>query len=186
LLGRQSFARKTAFASYYDHLAHTRVLGAEHLLGGSAVHGMSTIRWRFSEVVPPQTTPPDEPDREATGIAGSLLRKVLVVDDEEDLAYMAEALLSSEGLDVVVAHSAIDALRILEKDADIDAVFSDVMMPGMTGLQLADAVRDMYPRVKIVLTSGYTMPALLAGRQTRYLFAPKPYRLDTIMKLLRS
>lgn len=150
------------------------------------MHGMSTIRWLFSQVAPPGGAHPDEASQEETGIAGRLLRKVLVVDDEEDLACMAEALLSSEGLDVLVAHSAMDALRILEQDADIDAIFSDVMMPGMTGLQLADAVRDMYPRVKIVLTSGYTMPALLAGRQTRYLFAPKPYRLETIMKLLRS
>ena len=150
------------------------------------MHGMSTIRWLFSQGVPPGIAHPEEPEREETGIAGRLLRKVLVVDDEVDLASMAEALLSSEGLEVVVAHTAIEALRILEKDADIDAIFSDVMMPGMTGLQLADAVTDMYPRVKIVLTSGYTMPALLANRKTRYLFAPKPYRLDTIMKLLRS
>jgi two-component system OmpR family response regulator len=150
------------------------------------VHGMPTIRWSFSKVAPPGSAHRHDPHREASGLTGRLLRKVLVVDDEEDLACMAEALLASEGLEVVVANSAMDALRILEKDEDIDAIFSDVMMPGMTGLQLADAVRDMYPRVKIVLTSGYTMPALLADRQTNYLFAPKPYRLDTIMKLLRS
>ena len=150
------------------------------------MHGMSTIRRLFSQVAPAGGAHRDEAGQEGSCIAGRLLRKVLVVDDEEDLACMAEALLASEGLEVVVAHSAVDALSILEKDGDIDAVFSDVMMPGMTGLQLADAVRDMYPRVKIVLTSGYTMPSLLAGRQARYLFAPKPYRLDTIMKLLRS
>lgn len=150
------------------------------------MHGMSTIRWLFSQRVPPGGPHRHEPDQEETAIAGRLLRKVLVVDDEEDLAIMAEALLISEGLDVVVVHSALDALRILEKDKDIDAIFSDVMMPGMTGLQLADAVREMYPRVKIVLTSGYTLPALLANRQTHYLFAPKPYRIDTVMKLLRS
>lgn len=150
------------------------------------MHGMSTIRWLCSEAVPPGTSRRPEPGQDDTGIAGRLLRKVLVVDDEEDLAHLAEMLLSSEGLDVVVAHSALDALAILERDKDIDAVFSDVMMPGMTGLQLADAVREMYPRVKIVLTSGYTLPALLADRQTSYLFAPKPYRIDTVMKLLRS
>ena len=162
------------------------MLGTEQLLGGFVVHGMSTIRWLCSRVASPGGAYPDVASQEETGIAGRLLRKVLVVDDEEDLACLAEALLASEGLEVVVAHSATDALRILEKDHGIDAVFSDVMMPGMTGLQLADAVRDMYPRVKIVLTSGFTMPSLLAGRQARYLFAPKPYRLDTIMKLLRS
>jgi two-component system OmpR family response regulator len=150
------------------------------------VHGTLNIRWSLPRQTPPAgLADPDNVARE-DAMAGSLLRKVLVVDDEEDLASMAEALLSSQGLDVVVANSAIDAMRILEQDKDIDALFSDVMMPGMTGLQLADAVSDMYPHVKIVLTSGYTVPALLADRQRRYLFAAKPYRLDTIMKLLRS
>lgn len=158
------------------------------------MHRMSTIRWRFSrlsQAAPPGFPHQHESDREGTGaqehgFTGRLLRKVLIVDDEEDLAFMAEALLSSEGLDVVVAHTAMAALEILAQDQDIDAIFSDVMMPGMTGLQLADAVRELYPRVKIVLTSGYTLPALLANRQAHYLFAPKPYRIDTVLKLLRS
>lgn len=150
------------------------------------MQGIPTIRWRFSPSLPPAASRRPETDQEDTGIAGRLLRKVLVVDDEADLADMAEMLLSSEGLDVVVANSALAALEILAHDPDIDAIFSDVMMPGMTGLQLADSVRELYPHIKIVLTSGYTVPALLADRQTSYLFAPKPYRIDTVMKLLRS
>ncbi len=114
------------------------------------------------------------------------LRRVLVVDDERDLADMAQALLGAHGLDVVVAYSAHEALRMLASDSEIDAVFSDVVMPGMTGLQLADAVTELYPKVKIVLASGYTLPALLAERERRYLFATKPYRIETILKLLRS
>lgn len=114
------------------------------------------------------------------------LRKVLVVDDEQDLADMAQALLGAHGLDVVVAYSAQEALRVLASDNEIDAVFSDVVMPGMTGLQLADAVTEMYPKVKVVLASGYTLPALLAERERHYLFATKPYRIDTILKLLRT
>ncbi|QOL52006.1 response regulator [Massilia litorea] len=115
-----------------------------------------------------------------------MVRKVLVVDDEADLADLAEALLRSRGLDVVVANSAMEALQILARDGDIDAVFSDVMMPGMNGLQLADALSEFYPRLKIILTSGYTVPSMLEDRERRYLFTTKPYRIDTIMKLLRS
>lgn len=138
---------------------------------------------------------PPPAGRDAGGVEGTetaspaqlpQVRKVLVVDDEQDLADMAEALLGAHGLDVVVAYSAHEALRVLERDREIDAVFSDVVMPGMTGLQLADAVSGMYPDVKIVLASGYTLPALLAGRERQYLFASKPYRIDTILKLLRS
>jgi len=124
-------------------------------------------------------------DEDAAGAAG-LVRKVLVVDDDVDLAGLAETLLASRGLDVVVAHSAIAALKILEQDGAIDALLSDIMMPGMNGLQLADAVSEFFPRIKIVLTSGFTGPAMLADRGRNYLFASKPYRIDTIMRLLRS
>jgi two-component system OmpR family response regulator len=150
------------------------------------VYGTSNIHWSFSKAVPPGTAGARKPGDEAAGAAAGLVRKVLVVDDEVDLADMAEALLTSRGLDVVVAHSAIEALQILNQDAGIDAVFSDIMMPGMNGLQLADAVSEFFPRIKIVLTSGFTGPAMLADRERSYLFATKPYRIDTIMALLRS
>ena len=108
---------------------------------------------------------------------------MLVVDDEQDLADLAAALFGAHGLEAVVAYSAGDALRIVERDAGIDAVFSDVMMPGMTGLQLAEAIGCLYPSVKVVLTSGFTTPALMAGHRS-YPYAPKPYRIETVLRLL--
>ncbi len=136
--------------------------------------------------MPPNRAGAHEPGEDEPGATERLVRKVLVVDDEVDLADMAEALLGSRGLDVVVAHSATEALSILGQDAGIDAIFSDIMMPGMNGLQLADAVTEFFPHIKIVLTSGYTDPAMLSGRERSYLFATKPYRIDTILALLRS
>lgn len=112
------------------------------------------------------------------------LRKLLLVDDEADGAAFAAALLSSHGLTVVVVHSANEALRTLQYDNDIDAVLSDVVMPGMTGLQLADEIRVRYPTVKIILMSGYAVRDLLGDREHSYLFATKPYRIDTLLELL--
>jgi CheY-like chemotaxis protein len=118
--------------------------------------------------------------------ADILLRKILLVEDEADGAELAATLLSANGLEVVLAHSADEALRVLQADKEIGAMFTDVMMPGMNGLELADAVSDMYPTVKIVLTSGYVVPELLKDRERAYLFAAKPYRIDNILQLLRS
>lgn len=119
-------------------------------------------------------------------IPDTLLRKLLLVDDEADGAEVAAILLRSHGLEVVVVHSAADALQVLQDDKDIDAVLSDVMMPSMSGLQLADAVRMMYPAVKIVLMSGYVLPALLKDRERDYLFVEKPYKMDALLKVLCS
>jgi CheY-like chemotaxis protein len=119
-------------------------------------------------------------------VPGRAPRRVLVVDDERDLADLAEALLCSSGLEVKVAYCGADALLILAGDPAIDAVFSDVMMPGMTGLQLADAIRLLYPSVKVVLTTGFALPALMANHGQPYPCAAKPYRIETVLELLRS
>jgi CheY-like chemotaxis protein len=114
------------------------------------------------------------------------IRKVLIVDDEADVADLAEVLLSAHGLDAVVAYSGAEALTMLAAHPDIDAVVSDVMMPGMTGLELADQVAEHYPKVKIVLASGYMAPAMFADRPLKQLFIAKPYRIDQLLKLLRT
>lgn len=144
------------------------------------------IHWCNTAKAPP----PDVRLADETGAsqrpAQALPRKVLVVDDERDLADIAAALLGAHGLEVLSAYSAQEALDLLARDGGIDAVFSDVVMPGMTGLQLADAVSAMYPTVKVVLASGYTMPSLFAERERQYPFTSKPYRIETILKLLRA
>ncbi|HEX8601889.1 MAG TPA: response regulator [Pseudoduganella sp.] len=113
-------------------------------------------------------------------------KKILVVDDEKDIADLTVALLDCHGFGTSVAYSAEEALQILAGDASIDAVFSDVTMPGLTGLQLADAVSDSYPAVRIVLTSGFGSPGILLACKQRYLFIAKPYGIDAVVSLFRG
>ncbi|USX18711.1 response regulator [Oxalobacteraceae bacterium OTU3REALA1] len=126
----------------------------------------------------------DDPCESGAAVPGP--RTVLVVDDQQDLADMAEMLLSSYGMEVRVAYSAEDALAILRADSTIEAVFSDIAMPGMSGLQLAGLVGSNYPHIKVVLTSGYTHPELLAARRDSVLFVTKPYSIDKVVDLLRQ
>ena len=119
------------------------------------------------------------------GRPGTLPRKVLVVDDEPDLVDLAQALLGYHGIDVCIAHGAAEALQMLEADPHIDALFSDVMMPGMNGLELADATCSRYPHIRILLTSGYTAPELLGSHSRHYPYVAKPYRIDDVIERLR-
>jgi CheY-like chemotaxis protein len=121
--------------------------------------------------------PPDAEGRE----------KVLVVEDEPDLAQLAATLFESLGYDVLLANNGKDALALLERNVDVDVVFSDVMMPQMSGIELARIVRREYPNARIVLASGYPMPALRQqqGDVDEFAFVSKPYRLPEILKRLR-
>lgn len=127
-----------------------------------------------------QAVGPDE-----TAALGAI-RKVLVVDDETDVADLAEMLLSAHGIDAMVAYSGAAALDMLATHPDIDAVVSDVMMPGMNGLELAEQISARYPKVKIVLASGYMAPTMFEDQPIKQLFIAKPYRIDQLLRLLRT
>lgn len=84
-----------------------------------------------------------------------LPRVVLVVEDEMLLRMRAVDMVEDAGYVPVEAVDADEALTILQSRSDIALLFSDIQMPGsMSGLQLALAVHERWPRIKIILASG--------------------------------
>lgn len=82
---------------------------------------------------------------------------ILIVDDEEALLELAATFLRKRGYRILTAKDGIDALVVLNENADIDILFSDVIMPnGMDGFQLALKARKIIPDIKVLLASGYT------------------------------
>ncbi len=80
---------------------------------------------------------------------------ILVVEDEPLLRLMAVDIVEDAGFEALSAATADEALAILEARADVRLVFTDVQMPGsMDGLRLAHAVRDRWPPVELIVTSG--------------------------------
>lgn len=115
--------------------------------------------------------------------------KVLVVDDEADVMLATAELFRSLGYEVVTASRGRDALEILQRRQDIEILFADVMMTkGMSGIVLARAARQILPDLKIILSSGYPMPAIKAahGNIEEFSFISKPYRLAELARQLRS
>ena len=89
---------------------------------------------------------------------------ILVVEDDDDVrAYTVECL-RELGYRVLEAHDGPSALRLLERQQQpIDLLFTDVVMPGMTGRELADKAREAQPELKVLYTSGYTRNAIVHG-----------------------
>ncbi|WP_051521524.1 PAS domain S-box protein [Rubellimicrobium mesophilum] len=90
-------------------------------------------------------------------------RRVLLVDDDADVRGVTAAQLSDLGCEVVEAGSAEEALARLDADPDLDAVLSDVVMPGLDGVALAAAIRARRPSLPILLMTGHADRARLAG-----------------------
>src|SRR5450631_2943383 len=117
--------------------------------------------------------------------SGAKQAVILIVEDET-LIRMHAVEMIEEAFEVVEAASADEAIAILEARLDITVVFTDIQMPGsMDGLKLAAAVRDRWPPIKIVATSGLVdvrsddLPE--GGR-----FLPKPYSPEQIVRTLRE
>ena len=109
---------------------------------------------------------------------------VLIVEDEPLLLMMAIDMVEEAGFDVVTASSADDAVRILLARSDIRIVFTDIDMPGsMDGLKLAATIRDRWPPIEIIVTSGYRQPTL-SELPSRAAFFPKPYKASQIVDAL--
>jgi len=117
------------------------------------------------------------------------VERVLIVEDEPDLMDVAASLFTSMGYDVVTASSGREAIDLLEQ-RDVDILFTDVVMPnGMDGIELANYTRTHYPDTKIMLASGYPLPALKerhGGTLSEFAFVNKPYRLSDLARTLRG
>jgi CheY-like chemotaxis protein len=80
---------------------------------------------------------------------------VLVVEDEFLVRMQAVDMIEEAGFDAIEANNADEAIRLLETRKDIRIVFTDIEMPGsMDGLRLARAIRDRWPPIELILTSG--------------------------------
>lgn len=111
---------------------------------------------------------------------------VLVVEDEPLLRMMAVDLVEDAGFDAVEARSADEAVAILEARTDICVVFTDVDMPGsMDGLKLAASIRDRWPPIEIIITSGHqSMREDMIPARTK--FFAKPYDTLKVQDMLHQ
>lgn len=87
--------------------------------------------------------------------------KILIVDDEQDVEMLFRQKfrkeIKSKALELVFAFSGNEALELLskEKPPEVMYVFSDINMPGMTGLELLDKVKLQFPQIKVSMISAY-------------------------------
>ena len=117
---------------------------------------------------------------------GANLVAILVIEDELFLRMDISDDLERQGYEVLEAANADDAVKILETRNDIRTIFTDIDLPGsMDGLKLAAAVRDRWPPINIIITTGMKAPHENA-MPDRSVFVAKPYRNAEVLEAIRS
>jgi CheY-like chemotaxis protein len=126
----------------------------------------------------------EAPDLSAVRDKGARRGAALLVEDDPEVAALAREMLGYLGFEVIHAASPSAALGTLANARRLDVVFSDIMMPGgMSGLELAREIRRRQPRLRIVLTTGYSEAAAdMQGAEFPLIL--KPYSLEGLSRAL--
>src|SRR4029079_2296104 len=107
-------------------------------------------------------------------------------EDNEDIGRFSTELLQDLGYRILWVANARDALATLAKDEfAFDRVLSDIMMPGMNGVELATTIRERYPGLPVVLTSGYSN-VLAENVHRGFELVQEPYSVEALSRTLRK
>jgi PAS domain S-box-containing protein len=114
--------------------------------------------------------------------------RILVVEDEPDLRELTTQLLQRAGYDVLAVADGAQALALVDGAERFDALVTDVVMPNMSGIQLAERMMDLDPTVGVVLLSGYIAETLDLERVTAAgaAFVPKPTNSAQLLEAVRE
>jgi two-component system NtrC family sensor kinase len=169
-------------------LGLSQVYGFAHQSGGAATIASSARRGTVVTLFLPRTWEAPAQPQQQSAVVGARKHAgtVLLVEDNAEVAEVGKAYFEELGYTVKQAASAQAGLDFVERDRDIDLVFSDILMPGgMNGLELADAIRRRFPHIVVLLTTGYSSSAQDAVRQG-FAVLQKPYDLAALDRALRE
>jgi len=169
-------------------LGLSQVYGFARQSGGAASISSSSRRGTAVTLFLPRTWETPAAPREPSKAAGPLRAAgmVLLVEDNAEVAEVTRSYLEQLGYQVRHVDSAWAGLDVLDSEDGIDLVFSDILMPGgMNGLELAEAVRRKYPKLPVLLTTGYSSSAQDALRRG-FDVLQKPYDLAALERALRE
>lgn len=148
---------------------------AENVPGGARMSMyFPRARGMVESIDPPAAAPSGEGER------------IMVVEDQPEIAQLARAILEDLGYDIVHYATADDALAHLERDGAFRLIFTDIIMPGsLTGVDLAKRIRERWPQLPVLLTTGYSDSALDA-ESASFDLVRKPYRRGDLIARIQA
>jgi PAS domain S-box-containing protein len=191
---------ETTLARAVEPFYTTKEVGKGTGLGLSMVHGLAeqsggqlTLTSRPGQGTTAEIWLPVAPaevrttSERGTGLesavnGGSPRLTILAVDDDSLVLTNTAAMLEDLGYEVIEATSGEQALRILRRARKIDLVITDQLMPGMTGVQLREAIQSEWPHLRVLLATGYA--ELPPGIDSNVPRLAKPYRQEDLKRAI--
>jgi PAS domain S-box-containing protein len=168
-------------------LGLSQVHGFAHQSGGTVTIDSEIGSGTKVTIYLPRSSRPLSPACEEAGTTATetATGTVLVVEDNPEVAEVSSSLLEDLGYRVTLARTAREALDRLESHPDVDLLFSDIVMPGgMDGVALARTVRERFPGIPVLLTSGYSRA--MEEARGRFPILAKPYTTTALASAVRS
>jgi CheY-like chemotaxis protein len=112
---------------------------------------------------------------------------ILFVEDDADVRESTEAILTHAGFRLLVAKNGYEALSLLAEN-DVDVLFTDIVMPGMDGVELAKQARQKHPEIRVLFVTAYSPRAADAAKLGRLMLKPVGRRqiIDELSALLAA
>ncbi len=130
------------------------------------------------------SVPGEDGDPENRDVAAS--ERVLVVEDDPSMRRMAERILRRAGYEAATSPGGRDALRKLEEGEHFDLLLTDVVMPEMSGTELAGRAAALYPDLRILLMSGYVDRPGVGPVEDDAELLEKPFRAEDLLGKVRE
>jgi len=112
---------------------------------------------------------------------------VLVVDDEPSVRRIVKTILQREGFQTLEAGSGSEALDLIQVvGSDIDLLLTDIVMPRMDGISLAESFWELFPLVPVLFMSGFISSGPFHEPMERYALLDKPFTPETLIKAIHE
>ena len=112
----------------------------------------------------------------------SLIPKLLLIDDNEEILISLKSFLSKRNFDVISASNGLAALKLLEVTThDFDLVITDLVMPNISGVAVTTIIKKQNPNMPVIAITGYgEEPEALAREANADIVMEKPFKLDVL------